>query len=90
MEIRVDDPAVVKNCGEQISAKADEYQNQIKKIYSILDDLTNTWQGTRSQTFQAKMANCRKEFEKFGENLTNFGELVRATGDAYTKIENER
>lgn len=89
MNIRVDDPARLRNYGTEIMAKADEYNAQIAKIYQILDDLTNTWQGTKSQNFKSKMDNCREQFTKFGNNLNNFGELIQATGDAYVKAEQE-
>lgn len=89
MEIRVDNPGQLQTYGQDVTAKAEEYLEQINKIYTILDELSNTWQGTKSQNFKAKMDNCRDEFTKFGDNLKNFGELIKTTGAAYVQVESE-
>lgn len=89
MNIRVDDPRKLQSLGGEVTAKADEYLEQINKIYQILDDLSNTWTGARSQNFKSKMDNCRDEFTKFGDNLKNFGELIKSTGAAYVSVESE-
>lgn len=89
MNIRVDDPAQLKSYGAEIMSVASDYKAQIEKIYQILDDLSNTWQGTKSQNFKNKMDSCREQFTKFGDNLNNFGDLIQATGDAYVKAEQE-
>ncbi|MBQ4583393.1 MAG: WXG100 family type VII secretion target [Bacilli bacterium] len=89
MNIRVDDPSKLQSYGAEVASKAEDYLEQIRKIYQILDDLSNTWQGTKSQNFKQKMDNCREEFTKFGDNLKNFGELIKATGAAYVQVESE-
>ncbi len=89
MNIRCDDPATLQQLGGEVVNKAEDYSTQIAKIYQVLDQLSNSWTGTKSQNFKSKMDNCRKEFEDFGENLKNFGELIKATGSAYQNFENE-
>lgn len=89
MNIRVDNPSQLQSYGADVAKKAEEYLAEINKIYQILDDLSNTWQGTKSQNFKTKMDNCREEFTKFGDNLKNFGELIKATGAAYVQAESE-
>ena len=89
MNIRVANPFMLQSYGADVVTEAKEYLAQIEKIYRILDDLSATWTGTKSQNFKQKMDDCRKEFTDFGANLENFGELIKATGAAYIQIESE-
>lgn len=62
MNIRCDDPAKLQQLGGEVVNKAEDYSTQIAKIYQVLDQLSNSWTGTKSQNFKSKMDNCRKEF----------------------------
>lgn len=55
MNIRCDDPATLQQLGGEVVNKAEDYSTQIAKIYQVLDQLSNSWTGTKSQNFKSKI-----------------------------------
>ena len=82
-------PDEIVRLGNQIMAKASEYQTEIKKIYSTIDDLKLKWTGDAASNFTNKIESYRKEYENFGVLISDFGKLLNEVGVAYQNVENE-
>ncbi len=74
--------------GNQIIQNANTYKSEIKKIYSIVGDLRTTWTGTAAQHFTDNIESFREDYEKFGQLINDFGELLVAIGKDYENLEN--
>ena len=73
--------------GNKIVQNSRDYNAQIKKIYSIVNDLKTTWTGTAAQRFTDDIESFRKDYEDFGKLINDFGELLTAIGKDYQSLE---
>ena len=74
--------------GDQIVQNASDYNNQIKKIYEIVNNLKATWTGTAAQRFTDDIESFRTDYENFGKLINDFGALLVAIGKDYENLEN--
>ena len=81
------DPEQAISSGNQIVQSASAYNGEITKLYSIIDDLKNAWTGTAAQRFTDKVESFKADYEKFGELINDFGELLVAIGKDYQSLE---
>ena len=81
------DPEQAIACGNQIVQNASSYNTEIKKIYSIVGDLRTTWTGSAAQRFTDNIDSFRTDYEKFGQLINDFGELLVAIGKDYKNLE---
>lgn len=81
------DPEQAITCGNQIIQNAGTYNNEIKRIYSIVRDLKTTWTGSAAQRFTDNIDSFRSDYEKFGQLINDFGELLVAIGKDYKNLE---
>lgn len=73
--------------GKQIIQNSNSYNDQIKRIYDIVDDLKTTWTGSAAERFTKNIDSFREDYKKFGELINNFGELLVAIGKDYQDLE---
>lgn len=81
------DPEQAIACGNQIVQNASTYNTEIKKIYSIVGDLKQTWTGSAAQRFTDNIESFKADYEKFGQLINDFGELLTAIGKDYKNLE---
>lgn len=81
------DPEQTIQYGNQIIQNSSEYNAEIKKIYSIVEDLRTTWTGSAAQRFTDNIESFRADYEKFGQLINDFGELLVAIGKDYKNLE---
>lgn len=81
------DPEQAISCGNEIIQDAATYNAEIKKIYSIVNDLKTTWTGSAAQRFTDNIESFRADYEKFGQLINDFGELLVAIGKDYKNLE---
>lgn len=82
------EPSEVISCGKTITENAAIYNEEIKNIYLIVDDLKKSWTGTAADRFTGNIENFRKDYEDFGQLITDFGALLEAIGKDYENLEN--
>ena len=80
------DPEQAINYGNQIIQNSNTYNSEIKKIYSIVSDLKATWTGSAAQRFTDNIESFRADYEKFGQLINDFGELLVAIGKDYKNL----
>ncbi len=73
--------------GNEIVQNAASYNTEINKIYSIVDDLKTTWTGSAAQRFTDNIESFREDYQKFGQLINDFGELLVAIGKDYQNLE---
>lgn len=81
------DPEQAISYGNQIIQNSTSYNNEIKKIYSIVGDLKATWTGSAAQRFTDNIDSFKSDYEKFGKLINDFGELLVAIGKDYKNLE---
>lgn len=84
MNIRVEDPVALADYGQSMMDYAESYSTEIANIYLTLETLENSWTGAKSQKFMDTLGNDKDKFTTFGDNLNNFGDLIKKTGEAYS------
>ena len=83
------DPDQAISYGNQIVRNAETYNNEIKNIYTITDDLKRTWTGSAAQRFTDNIESFREEYEKFGQLINDFGKLLVSIGTDYRTLEQD-
>ena len=73
--------------GNEIVAGAKSFNEEVSKIYGIIDDLKKTWTGSAAQRFTDNIESFRTDYEEFGKLINNFGELLVAIGTDYQNLE---
>ena len=81
------DPEQAISYGNQIIQNSATYNQEIKKIYSIVGDLKATWTGSAAQRFTDNIESFKADYEKFGKLINEFGELLVAIGKDYKNLE---
>lgn len=81
------DPEQAISYGNQIIRNASSYNDEIKKIYSIVEELKKTWTGSAAQRFTDNIDSFKADYEKFGKLINDFGELLVSIGKDYKDLE---
>lgn len=81
------DPDTAISCGNAIVSSGGDYLNQIKQIYEIVGDLKTNWTGSAAQRFTDKIESFQADYEKLGQLIEQFGELLVAIGKDYNALE---
>jgi len=89
MDINIQDPGKLISDGGAISEAATQFQNEVTKIYGIVDDLKRSWVGQSASRFTDGIESFRSDFENFAKIVGQFGELISAVGTDYQNLENE-
>lgn len=81
------DPEQAITYGNQVIQNAASYNSEIRKVYSIVNDLKASWTGSAAQRFTDNIESFKAEYEKFGKLINDFGELLVAIGKDYKSLE---
>ena len=77
-------PEEAINYGNQIIQNASTYNSE---IYSIVGDLKTNWTGSAAQRFTDNIESFKADYQKFGQLINDFGELLLAIGKDYKNLE---
>lgn len=75
--------------GKAIQNDAASFQEQVKQIYTIVEDLKTAWTGSSAERYVANIESFRTSYEKFGELINNYGSLLVAVGQDYAELEKD-
>ena len=81
------DPTQAISCGEQITKCADVFDENVEKIYDIVDSLHNNWTGNAAQRFTENVESYKEDYMKFAKLIRDFGNLLTAIGKDYRDLE---
>lgn len=89
MNIEIQDPGRLISDGNEISSKAADFQKEITNIYSIVDDLKNSWTGESASRYTQSIESFKSDLETLARMLGEFGNLINAIGTDYQNLESE-
>lgn len=81
------DPEATILCGKDINTKGLAYNDEVKKIYEIVDDLKVAWTGTAAKRFVDDIESFRKDYERFGQLIIEVGGIFTTVGRQYKDLE---
>lgn len=81
------DPEQTIEAGESIVSSAKEFQDNVKNIYEVVEDLKTEWTGSAAQRFTDNIESFKEQYEKFGKLLNDFGDLLSAIGKDYRDLD---
>lgn len=87
--ISIQDPDKLVKDGNSIADESKKLQEEITKIYSVIDDLKQSWVGDSSKRFTTNIESFKEDLEKFAKVVGEFGELISAVGTDYQNLEKE-
>ena len=67
MNISIQDPAKLISDGGSISATAEQFKNEITKIYQVIDDLKRSWTGDSAKRYTDGIEEFRPQLEEFAK-----------------------
>ena len=85
--IDLDDYMKLIDDGNKIKSSTTEFKEEIRKIYSTIDDLKNSWTGESAKRYTDSIESYRQDFDKLVELMQGHGELVENVGSGYRDLE---
>lgn len=82
-------PEEVIRFGKAIQNDSNNFKEQVRTIYAIVDDLKEAWTGSSAQRYTTNIESFKTSYENFGELIENYGRLLEAVGTDYAELENE-
>lgn len=72
-----------------ISSSASEYQNSVKTLYTAVEELTNSWQGTDNAQYANKVNSYRDEIEALGQIVNNYAVFLNRAAASLEELQGE-
>ena len=72
---------------DYMKSSTTEFKEEIRKIYSTIDDLKNSWTGESAKRYTDSIESYRQDFDKLVELMQGHGELVENVGSGYRDLE---
>lgn len=76
-------------CGKEVQSLAQDYQNEVTKIYSNIENLRNAWSGQDNQAYINKVNEYKADIEKLGKVIDSYGLFLVETARNLENIQNE-
>ena len=76
----------VATVGKNLQDEAANYKNIVTQIYSDVEDLRNTWQGTDSDTYVAQVNEKKETIESLGVAIEEYGQFLINTSTTYNNL----
>lgn len=75
--------------GKKVQSLAQDYQNEVTKIYSNIENLRNAWSGQDNQAYINKVNEYKADIEKLGKVIDSYGLFLVETARNLENIQNE-
>ena len=79
----------LKNLGIDVEQKGNDYINEIKSIYELIEQLDSEWKGQDASDYVRRIRDSRPYLESLGQIICNYGSFLQQTSNAYTKVQEE-
>ena len=91
------DPAVLRQLGLNVQEQASEYKNEVRSIYSSINDINSHWQGfdakdfiTQAESYQDTINALGVVIEQYGQqllvNAKDYEDLIQGNSDIAKQI----
>lgn len=74
--------------GKEIMSKAEEFDDVIKKIEEVLENLKLVWQGNDATKFIEELTNDTMDMKSYYNVINDIGILLQSTAQMYQNISN--
>ena len=75
--------------GKEVQSLAQDYQNEVSKIYSNIENLRNAWSGQDNQAYINKVNEYKADIENLGKVIDRYGLFLVETARNLENIQNE-
>ena len=75
--------------GKEVQSLAQDYQNEVIKIYSNIENLRNAWSGQDNQAYINKVNEYKADIENLGKVIDRYGLFLVETARNLENIQNE-
>lgn len=75
--------------GKEVQSLAQDYQNEVTKIYSNIENLRNAWSGQDNQAYINKVNEYKADIENLGKVINRYGLFLVETARNLENIQNE-
>lgn len=82
------DTGSLRALGEQVMELAGQYANEVKSIYTNVDELSSSWQGADNQEYVNKVNSYKATIEELGKSISNYGRFLVDTSTNIEKVQN--
>ena len=89
MNIGIEDYEQLISDGKRIQNTTREFQSEIDNIYSIIDDLKNSWTGESAKRYTDDIEGFKEDFLKLADLMLDHGTLIESVGKDYKRLEEE-
>ncbi len=74
--------------GKEIMSKAEEFDDVIKKIEEVLENLKLVWQGNDATKFIEELTNDTMDMKSYCNVINDIGILLQSTAQMYQNVSN--
>lgn len=83
------DTSALRTLGTQVLDNSREYQAEINKVYTNIDNLSANWQGADNQEYINKVNEYREAIEALGKAIGNYGQFLTDTATNIERVQDE-
>lgn len=84
------DHATLHTAANDVRSTRSEVDGELKKLWSVVDDLAIAWQGQASSGFQSLMQRWNEDTAKLLEAMNNIADLLDKSGTAHQVTDEEQ
>lgn len=83
------DTGALRTLGTQVLDNSREYQAEVSKVYTNIDNLSANWQGADNQEYINKVNEYRETIEALGKAIGNYGQFLTDTSTNIERVQDE-
>lgn len=83
------DTGKVRTIGNKVKTEAGNYASEVKKLYTTVEALSNSWSGADNQEFVKKVEGYKETIEALGKVVENYGIFLTETATNMEKVQSE-
>ena len=79
-------PEELRTQGRKLVSNAEQYLQEVKKLYATVDNLRAIWQGDDNQIYVSKVYSYKSNIDALGQVIGNYGVFLQETGNSLEKL----
>ncbi len=87
--IRYADMESIYNASRKIATLADDFKMRYVKMYEVVDELGEHWQGIDADSFYERIGSVRTKYEQMYSVMMQYSEFILSVAQRYEMQSNE-
>ncbi len=79
-------PEELRTQGRKLVSNAEQYLQEVKNLYTTVDNLRANWQGGDNQSYVSKVYSYKSNIDALGQVIGNYGVFLQETGNSLEKL----